>query len=226
MKRLIRYTFLLAPIALALLPVAKAAGPGSPLPANSHPYGHTYGEWAGLWWNWALAEPVDKIPLFDDTGALCAQAQAGPVWFLAGTLGGTANRDCSVPAGKALLMPIVNEGVFNFPGDTFDLNAEQAGVAADAHAAAGSLTFAVDGKPLAPRDIAASFEESGAFNITMPVNNVFGLDPGTVVGPSVDAGYYLILSPLPPGTHTISYGGTIAGATVSVTYTLHVVPGH
>src|SRR3546814_17576214 len=30
-----------------------------------------------------------------------------PVWFLAGTLGGIANRVCIIPEGKAILLPII-----------------------------------------------------------------------------------------------------------------------
>ena len=39
-----------------------------------------------------------------------AQGQSGPVWFLTGVLikGGTAKRDCTVPAGRMLFFPILN----------------------------------------------------------------------------------------------------------------------
>lgn len=37
----------------------------------------------------------------------CASDQAGPVWYLAGTAGGSVMRNCTVPAGKALFFPLI-----------------------------------------------------------------------------------------------------------------------
>jgi hypothetical protein len=46
-----------------------------------------------------------------------------------------------------------------------------------------------------------------AFSVTMPGQNLFGLSGGTYT-PAVADGFYLMLSPLSPGMHTISFGGT------------------
>jgi len=51
---------------------------------------------------------ADINPLLDQTGANAAIGQSGPVWFLAGTTGGTAERAITVPAGKSLFFPLVN----------------------------------------------------------------------------------------------------------------------
>jgi hypothetical protein len=78
-------------------------------PVNANAYGNTYGEWSARWWQWLLSIPAATNPNSDTTGANCAQEQAGPVWFLAGTFGGSAvTRSCTVPAGKALFFPILN----------------------------------------------------------------------------------------------------------------------
>jgi hypothetical protein len=58
----------------------------------------------------------------------------------------------------------------------------------------------------------------------MPAGNVFGLPAGSYQ-PAVADGEYLLLNPLPPGHHTISFGGTgFLGAPFSVetTYNLTV----
>ena len=34
--------------------------------------------------------------------------RAGPVWFLAGNLGGSSTRTVTIPAGTALFFPVVN----------------------------------------------------------------------------------------------------------------------
>ena len=48
-------------------------------------------------------------PAADNTGKNCGQKQSGPVWFLASTTGGSAATFMYLlPAGKALLFPIIN----------------------------------------------------------------------------------------------------------------------
>src|SRR5262249_12325700 len=69
------------------------------LPIHSSPFGNTYGEWSARWWQWALSVPTATNPIIDSTGAQCAQAQTGKVWFLAGTFGGAVTRSCTVPQG-------------------------------------------------------------------------------------------------------------------------------
>ncbi|MCK7502716.1 MAG: hypothetical protein MZV70_00525 [Desulfobacterales bacterium] len=72
----------------------------------------TYGEWSAKWWQWAYSLPVDQNPFFDENGSCTngANGPVGPVWFLTGVINvsGTAVRNCTVPAGKALFFPIIN----------------------------------------------------------------------------------------------------------------------
>jgi hypothetical protein len=77
---------------------------------HSHPFGASYSQWAARWWQWAYSLPVPVNPLFDETGAQIASGQSGKVWFLAGVINvsGTAVRTGTIPAGKALLFPILN----------------------------------------------------------------------------------------------------------------------
>ena len=82
------------------------------IPPNATPYGMTYGEWSAKWWQWAYSLPVDQNPWFDEEGSCAngAHGQFGPVWFLTGIINSSDNaeRNCTVPAGKALFFPIVN----------------------------------------------------------------------------------------------------------------------
>ncbi len=110
-------------VALAvMLPVnAALAQPNAALNANRHiyqpnfkPFGMTYGEWGAAWWQWAMSIPDKVNPILDPDGSQCAVAQQGPVWFLAGsggTLPSPVVRKCTIPAGKAIFIPIVN--IFN-----------------------------------------------------------------------------------------------------------------
>ena len=45
----------------------------------------------------------------DPDGKWCGTSQSDThVWFLAGTTGNSASRTCEIPAGKAIMFPIIN----------------------------------------------------------------------------------------------------------------------
>jgi|SRR3972149_1044091 len=70
-----------------------------------------YEELSVKWWQWALEipnKPSSIHPILDKKGKSCDTEQSGPVWFLAGTAGGTAERSCTIPKDKAILVPIIN----------------------------------------------------------------------------------------------------------------------
>lgn len=203
------------------------------LPPTAHPYGQSYSEWAADWWQWALSQPADTNPLTDPTGARCANEQSGRVWFLAGTITGeTVMRTCTVRTGTALLFPVVNAFACVDPG------AENPGEAALRESvayvrSATGLTAKIDGATVP--NVRSYFEESSIFSVTLPEDNIFdssaGNVPGGLYGPCVDAGYYLVVHPLPPGQHTIHFTGTVntgtppAEFTVDVTYHITTVAG-
>jgi len=47
-------------------------------------------------------------------------------------------------------------------------------------------------------------------------------EPKVRVFPSAANGYYVMLAPLSPGTHTLNFGGALPGMVQAVTYTLKV----
>jgi hypothetical protein len=112
-----------------------------------------------------------------------------------------------VPVGKALFFPIVNAVGF----DESELRADANGLIDLAH----GLEATVDGRPV---DVYAYRAESPLFQFTLPEGNIVdpALDGQTFGG--VDAGYYLLLHPLPPGSHTIEFRGEIVGS-----FATHVV---
>ncbi|MEO7324834.1 MAG: hypothetical protein ABIW82_08395 [Dokdonella sp.] len=78
-------------------------------PAAAKVAGATSAEWSAKWWQWAMSTPPGTRPYEDLTGAQCADGQQGPVWFLAGTSGGSVvNRTCTVPKGKYIFFPVIN----------------------------------------------------------------------------------------------------------------------
>lgn len=196
-----------------------------PPPPFGVPAGKTYGQLAAGWWQWALSQPADKSPLFDTTGQNCAQGQSGPVWYLAGTIDGTpVTRSCTVPFGKTIVLPIVNAGYFAFASDPPEQRTESY-VRDQVKFVEGAtnLHAEIDGVPvLLPQTY---LEKSPLFSVTLPANNIYGLDPGTVLSPSVDEGYYIAVQPVLSvfGPHTIHVHAELNGSVVSeVTYKITV----
>ncbi len=85
------------------------------LPPNSKAHGMSYGQWGDAWWQWGFSFPTNSNPILDQTGQFGALGQSGSVWFLAGTTGGEAERTLTVPTGKTLFVPIVNNLWINIP---------------------------------------------------------------------------------------------------------------
>lgn len=221
LPRLLLLVSLLVTVASASALVAPAHA--GVLPTGVRPYGVTYSEWAARWWQWALAQPVSTNPVVDGTGEFCGAGQTGPVWFLAGTFGGSVIRRCAVPAGKALLVPVLNLGYFAFPSDPPEQRTE-AFVRGQVTAVenATTLTVTIDGH--AVPDISSYLEKSVLFAVTLPADNLFGLPAGFVLDPCVDEGYYLVLPPPSIGTHTIHFAAGFDSFAIDVTYELTVFP--
>jgi hypothetical protein len=202
-------------------------------PLDESPYGNTYGEWSARWWQWLTAIPAATNPNFDTTGANCAVGQVGPVWFLAGTFSSAPpkiTRSCTIPHGKALLFTPLTQldgaGAFDcdpsVPGVPCDLNALRA-LAAAAEDNPSKLKASVDGSSL--RHLIDHRVQSPVFLITYPKDAIFGL-PSGISTPNLADGYWVLLSPLSPGKHTIHFEAVSNAASgsfaVDVTYNLTV----
>lgn len=203
-------------------PAASSQPNSGVLPIGSAPYGKTYGEWSAAWWKWCFSLPSDGHPLFDT--AECSAGQSGPVWFLGGTftlitgddgsVTGTATRDCTVPAGKALFFPILNTECSTVEG-----NGETEQELRDCATFFGSsaahpdsnLECTIDGNVVS--DLINYRVESPLFTYgPLPDNNILqalGLDVAAgTTSLSVSDGVYVMLAPLSKGTHTVHFSGS------------------
>jgi hypothetical protein len=70
----------------------------------------------------------------------------------------------------------------------------------------------VDGVPVPITE--ANREQSAAFALRVPANNIFQAAPFTCPA-CVDEGYYVLLAPLPPGQHTIHFAAADWGLDVT-----------
>ncbi|HJU35460.1 MAG TPA: hypothetical protein VJ695_10090 [Nitrososphaera sp.] len=199
--------------------------------SDSAPFGTPYNEWTSKWWMWLISVPLFESPAADTTGQYCAKNQAGPVWFLAGTFQGLAERACDIPADRAILLPVFNvECSFaEFPNLKTDSELSQC--AKESIDKVTLVQASVDGVEI--QNIKNNRTQSPAFNVTFPEQNIFGVQAGPTR--AVSDGFWVFLQPLSTGMHEIKFKGalvdytttSIATITNDVTYHLNVtaVPG-
>lgn len=226
---------LIAIVAIATTLLAAKPNPGV-APPNSNPHGASYAQWGAAWWQWvfALHANVPLNPLRTTGDVDCSYGQSGQVWFLAGTLtSGSTSRNCQVPTGTWLFFPVLNAWSDNVAVSrpvTVETLKEQAAFYADA----SELHATIDGVPV--QKLFAYRAAAAPFGYTVPADdnmlqyfgaNVPGTDwPSTFIFPAASDGYWLMLEPLSPGSHTINFGGTgkNTGFQIDITYTITVVP--
>lgn len=202
---IISLVFLLLVPSLCLVVLADSTNPGV-FGNESRPYNSTYGEWTAKWWQWLLSIPQDSSPAVDETGEHCGTNQNGPVWFLAGTTGGSAERTCIVPSGKAILFPVINSMCDYASYPTVRTESELLACARADNDQAINLQASVDGTNL--KSLEEYRIESPLSNITFPENNIFGVVSGSTE--MISDGFWVFLEPLQPGEHEIRFSGETA----------------
>jgi hypothetical protein len=179
-------------------------------PPDSRPLNVTYGDWGAKWWQWVYSFPSSQNPLSDETGERCASNQNGTVWFLVGTFGGSVTRQCTIPAGASLFFPLLNTECSIAGGD--GTNEQELRSCATAQIdRVSNLKAIVDGVQVP--DLHNYRAQSQLYNITLPTDNIMGVEAGTT--PSIAEGYWIFLNPLPLGNHEISFGGSAGNPSVT-----------
>jgi hypothetical protein len=175
-------------------------------PPDSKPFGLSYGNWSTQWWQWALSTPGNESLINDRTGEYCSVGQDNPnVFFLAGSGGGAAERTCTVPVGKGILIPVLNAeySYAEFPDLKSETDLRNA-VHGDMDGAR-NLKLIVDGKEI--RNLSQFRVDSPIFNFSTPQGGLFGLND--VDSQGVSDGYYVMLKGLSPGAHEIRWSGIV-----------------
>ena len=164
---------------------------------DSTPYGIPYGDWLAKWWQWSFSIPTAQHPRDAYTPEKCAINQEGPVWFLADQLGGQEERTCTLPAGKAIFVPLlVGECDYSIPDVKSDEALRRCAIEGNEY---GVVEATVDGVKL--KNLEQYRTQSGFFNITIPEDNIYGLHAGNFK--ALSDGFFLFLEPLPPGKHDV-----------------------
>ena len=179
---------------------------------DATPYGLTYGEWTARWWQWAYSIPSDVHPAYDDSGEYCAEGQSGPVWFLAGTYEHPAERHCTIPAGKAILFPILNSecSYVEFPGLNTEKELRQC--AKQIQDSVVHLEASIDGTPIS--GLEQYRVQSTLFNLTLGQNNILEL-PANTNTQAISDGNWVFLKPLSPGEHIIYFKGGLEARNIT-----------
>ncbi|MEY2921272.1 MAG: hypothetical protein RL261_2577, partial [Pseudomonadota bacterium] len=141
----------------------------------------------------------------------------GNLWFLAGNTGGKTTRECTIPAGTRVLIPVHN--TFCFPDESFTEQQCFEAVRDDFE----SFTVAratLDGTPLVLDEYPAVPGDYWTF--VVPRNGLFGTKPGPYRA-TVAAGRWAFANFPTPGIYTLRIEArNTAGFALDVTYKLTV----
>ncbi len=189
-------------------------------PSGTHA-GHTYGEWAGMWWNWLYSNPASTNPALDTTGEFANENQTLDVFMLAGTFGSTETRTFSTPADMPIFFPIITTQADNcgVPVEEQFSDEDLQAYANDSTAAVTELTLEIDDKTFAssPDEFSDYMVSATEMSYDVPTEDSLydlnGSDFEGTCSPSYTAGYFVMIDGLPAGEHTIHFAALQAGAT-------------
>ena len=127
---------------------------------------------------------------------------------------------CTVPAGTALLLPLLSASCTTVEPPPFHGRDEAALRACTEawFATAVELTAVVDGETIP--DLERYRVQSDLFAVALPAGNMLGVEPTVTQG--VVEGYWLLLAPLPVGEHELRFGGAVPDSDFSTEVTYHL----
>jgi hypothetical protein len=197
-------------LSFIVLPVA-ASNSVNIYPPNTTPYNLTYADHAQNFWKWAIQIPASENPANDRTGEKCANGQSNSnssVFYLSFNNGGESVRTCTVPAGKSLLIPVmqVEWSDKESPGSSVDDLRSSAKKDQDS---VNSLYLKIGDKEYGYEDLLKyRIQPTEPFEVIYPDNGLFGVAKG---GPSkaVADGFYIITEPLTNGTYPIHFRSSL-----------------
>jgi hypothetical protein len=191
------------------------------LPLDAPAYGLSYEAWTTRFSQWLHSLPMAINPVMDPTGERCGYGQGGPVFFLASASEGTAERTCTVPAGTALLLPLLDASCSTVePPPFFGRDEAELRACTEAlFAPRAELTAVVDGVEIP--DLEQYRVQSERFTVALPADNWLAVEPAVLEG--VVDGYWLLLAPLPVGEHELRFGGALPDIGVFHEVTYHLI---
>jgi hypothetical protein len=179
------------------------------LSPKDSPFGLTYEEHTKGFWNYILSIPSDQNPLNDNTGEKCAVGQensSSPVFYLFGTGGGKAERTCTIPYGKGVLIPVMDVEVSDHQrpnANVDDLNR----IATKDQDSVTSMYLRVDDKEYDFDFLKSYRTHTDSFDVVFPKNAIYEASPGK--SKVVADGHHIITDILPKGKHEIHFKSSL-----------------
>jgi hypothetical protein len=211
-----------------------------------HPGQQGIAKLSGAWWVWAFEH---AFPQDGEGDVDCAVGQSGGTWFLAGTGGGADERNCTIPVGKRLFLPLVNQTIFFEEGidpDVFDLSLESKRIFLDSRIGGGSssddpavadlydfLNLFFPFFSTVACDLHATLDGERLIFTTSIVRTQSGTVTIRGDEEALADGFHVLLRPLRAGLHVLEFGGAFCDAEnledrafeTTVIYHLNVVDG-
>jgi hypothetical protein len=179
-------------------------------PPDSTPYNSTYAEHAKNFWKWALKVPAAENPVNDPSGEKCAIGQSNTnssVFYLSFNNGGKSERTCHVPAGKGLLIPVMQVAITDkdIPGASVE---ELDTATTKDQDSVNSLFLRIGDKEYNFEDLLKYRTHTDAFDVVWADKAIFGILEG---GPAkaVADGFYILTEPLSNGTYPIHFKSSL-----------------
>ncbi len=183
---------------------------------------HAYDQITADWWQWALSYPSSTSPMLDTDGSFAHLGDQGSVFFLAGSfVGSPTTRTFDVPL-KPLFFPVANNIAFQTDSTDTEESLRKLAEPTNIFAYWASL----DDTPITP----VKRMESPLFILNSPLLPEFGYCypdacPSSYNGMAVGDGYWISLSTLSPGPHTINFGAQFTdGSSLDITAYVNAVP--
>jgi hypothetical protein len=186
---------------------------------DESPFGTPYSAWIARWFNWTSGISNTEHPR-DFAERTCNVSQKWKdVWFLPDTLNGKIVRECEVPVGKAIFVPITtgwqgvadNEEFRGKPLNEIKDSIIKGAFYCDNYNVERSAEL--DGKKVQglEGDTPYRTNTTGLFNLTYGQSNIYDIRPQT--SPAFGEGWFLFVKPLPQGDHTIKIHSKISNPT-------------
>lgn len=169
----------------------------------SAPFGVPYKDWIARWWQWDVGIPSSEHPRDHYTAEKCTVNQNGSVWFIPDILSGKEERICTIPEGKAILVPLITgECDTSEAPSQSDADLRQCSTAGDEY---GAISATLDGQKIESLDSYRTATDF--FNITYVKDNIFDVPAGTYKG--VADGFFVFLKPLSVGNHELQVKSSV-----------------
>jgi hypothetical protein len=186
---------------------------------DESPFGIPYPTWIARWWNWTAGISNTEHPR-DFAERTCDVSQSWKdVWFLPDILNGKIVRECQVPHGKAIFIPITTGEQSIAESEEFrgkPLNEVKDSLIKGASYCDNYNTERVaeiDGQKIQGLEGNSPYRTntSELFNLTWGENNIYDVKPQT--SPAFAEGWFLFVKPLPQGDHIIKVHSKISNPT-------------